>query len=57
MLQCPRKEAGKKGKRSVRKGKSRERREGRKGKERKREGKGTEWGGILGRRKKVCKKK
>ena len=61
MFKFPRKEKGKKGKRNGRRGKGR----GKEGKERKggrgkKEGdkcNGTEWDGILGKKKNICKKK
>ena len=57
MLKFSRKEGGKR-KRNGGKGKRRDRKEG--GREEKKEGekcKRTEWGGILGKKKKVCAKK
>ena len=54
MLKFPRKEGKRKKKRKE--GERREIKEGRKGTE-ERKGKGTEWAGILIKKRKVCKKK
>ena len=52
MLKFPRKEGGKKGKKGREGGEGGER----KGKIEGEKGKGIEWGGLLGKEKKVCKK-
>ena len=57
MLKFPRKEEGKKEKETERRGKEVKEREGGRGQKEGEKGKGAEWGAILEKKKKACKKK